>query len=165
MEYSQSLWGEDKLVTCSLINAEARSGFLPRLTANSSTKASASHQASNHGESLTSLILILPGLSMHQKLNKCVGRFPNELEKDKTNAEWLRGSNGQLGVETKGGIQRLIVDEHGEDEKSEEEVDLSTKEKFGGMSCGRVRDCRRHIEKETLTVIPVAEFVALRDNY
>lgn len=83
------------------------------------------------------------------------------MEKDKTNAEWLRGSNGQLGVETKGSVQRLIIDEHGEDEKSEEEVDLSTKEKFGGMSCGRVRDCGRHIEKETLTVIPVTEFVAL----
>lgn len=77
---------------------------------------------------------------MHQKLDKCVGRFQNELEKDKTNAEWLRSSSGQLGVETKGGIQRLVVDEHREDEKSEEEVDLSTEKEFGGMSCETVRN-------------------------
>lgn len=126
-------------MTCSLISAEARSGFLPRLTANSSTKASASHQASNL-DNLTSLVLVLPGLSMHQKLDKCVGRFQNELEKDKTNAEWLGGSNGQLRVETKGSIQRLIVDEHREDEKSEEEVNLSTEKEFGGMSCESIRE-------------------------
>ena len=126
-------------MTGTLISAEARSGFLPRLTANSSTKESASHQPSNP-ENLTSLILVLPGLSMHQKLDKCVGRFQNELEKDKTNAEWLRSSSGQLGVETKGSIQRLVVDEHREDEKSEEEVDLSTEKEFRGMSCETVRN-------------------------
>lgn len=80
---------------------------------------------------------------MHQKLDKRVGRFQNELEKDKTNAEWLRSSSGQLGVETKGNIQRLVVDEHREDEKSEEEVDLSTEKEFRGMSCETVRIRRK----------------------
>ena len=143
IEKSLSLCGEDRLSTCSLISAFARSSFLSSLTANSSV---CQPPALGQVFQLTGLILVSTSHGIDAKRHGRVNWAKHQLEQHETDQDGLRiaGKRGrsESRVKAKGRVERAVVDEDGEHDEGEEELRLGDGEEFGRVG-----------------VVPVAELV------
>jgi hypothetical protein len=95
------------------------------------------------------LILVFPGLLVHQKLDDRVERFEHHLEQHKADDDGLRRggtvrtSHGQGGGEVERGEEAAVVDEDVEEGEGEQEVELGYEQELGRVGYGGQRAAHR----------------------
>lgn len=91
------------------------------------------------GGRLTGLVLVFPGLRVHEDLRHTVERTEDELVQHKADHDRLRTAvgrgNGQAGVEVEGREERFVVDEEREGSEGEQQVELRGTEQLSRVCC------------------------------
>lgn len=118
-----------------LMSASLSSLRCPRRTANSSSR-----QRKQGCELLTSLVLILACLGVDEELDEGVEGLDEQLVEDEADDDGLGSANGrfdgQAGVKAERGEERLVVDEHREEDEGPEKVALGDEQQAAGVPCG-----------------------------